>query len=100
MRRGVRHLAALLLLAAAARGDSQGSASAKVYVDVRPNIALAAMRANVDAGTVRLNGFHTTIRFRIDANLECLWLYVEATPLFKADDPRGTEVAPIPLDTS
>jgi hypothetical protein len=54
----------------------------------------------VDAGTVQTGEFCATITFRVDANLQQVCLLVEASPLYKGDDPNGEEVPPIPLDLS
>ena len=82
------------------RGDTEGDATATVFVVVDPNVAVTAGTPIVDAGTVQMGQFCATIRFRVDANLQQVSLSVEASDLWKGDDPLGTEVLPIPLDLS
>jgi hypothetical protein len=84
----------------AVRGDTEGSASAHVFVNVDPNVGVQASTAIVDAGTVQTGDFSATIDFRVDANLQVVTFYAVASPLFKGDDPLGTEVPPIPLNLS
>lgn len=91
---------ALMLVASNVRGDLEGSASAHVYVRVDPNVAVGALTPIVDAGTVQTGEFYATIIFRVDANLQSIYLYAAASPLYKGDDPTGTEVLPIPLNLS
>ncbi|MBL7218523.1 MAG: hypothetical protein ISS69_00275 [Phycisphaerae bacterium] len=82
------------------RGDTEGSASAHVFVKVDPNVGVQASTAIVNAGTVQTGDFTATIDFRVDANLQVVTLYAAASPLFKGDDPLGTEVQPIPLNVT
>ena len=83
-----------------------GSAEAHVFANVVPNIAVAfAGPANgVFAGDVRFGEFSAQIPFRVDANMQSLCLYVDATPLYKGDvynrDPLVDLVSPIPLMTT
>jgi len=87
-------------MAVSVRGDTEGSAAAHVFVNVDPNVGVQASTAIVDAGTVQTGDFSATIDFRVDANLQVVTLYAVASPLYKGDDPTGTEVAPIPLNLS
>ena len=91
---------ALMLAAGTVRGDTEGSASAHVYVVVDPNVAVSAETPIVDAGTVQTGEFSATICFRVDANLQMVYLYAAASGLYKGDDPTGSEVPPIPLNLS
>jgi len=93
-------LPALLLASGlVAYADLEGSASAHVYVKVDPNVAVGA-QAIVDAGTVQMGEFCATVQFRVDANLQAVYLYAAASPLYKGDDPTNDEVLPIPLALS
>ena len=93
-------LPALLLVSGlVAYADMEGSASAHVYVKVDPNVAVGA-EAIVDAGTVQTGDFTATIKFRVDANLQAVYLYAAASPLYKGDDPTNNDVLPIPLELS
>jgi hypothetical protein len=91
---------ALMLVASNVRGDLEGSASAHVYVRVNPNVAVVAETPVVDAGTIQTGEFRATVVFRVDANLQSLYLYAAASPLYKGDDPGNDDVDPIPLNLS
>jgi hypothetical protein len=80
--------------------DLSGSAVASVYVNVNPNIAVTPAAPIVDAGTVQTGEVSATIPFTIGANLETVSMFVEASNLYKGDDPLSTAVAPIPLNTN
>ena len=64
---------------------------------VDPNIAVRALAASVDAGTVQVGEFSATVPFRVDANTEAVNIWVACSQLYKGNDPAGTEVAPIGL---
>jgi len=103
MRRLIFALSGLMLvggLALVSYGDTQGMAVCTVYVNVDPNVAVAARTATVDAGTVQTGDFSAVCEFRVDANKQQVSLYVCASELYKGDDPSNTEVAPIPLNLS
>lgn len=87
-----------LMFASAALADTTGNATADIVVRVNPNVTVGVLTAIVDAGTVQTGTFTATIRYRIDANVEAVALYVEASPLYKGNDPTNTDVAPIPLN--
>lgn len=86
--------------AAASRADTASSASCHVRVLVDPNVAIEPLNSDVDAGSIQYGDFSATCGFRVDANKQEVTFYAEASPLFKADDPTGTEVPPIPLNLS
>ena len=90
-------LCILPLLTSLAYGEPRASATAKVFVNVRHHLAVASS-AVANAGTIDSGRFSATIHFRLDANVQALSLHVEATDLYKGDDPTLGEVAPIPLD--
>ena len=94
-------VAALLLTSVGLtiRGDTEGSATASIFCVVDPDVAVAVNTPIVDAGTVQRGKFSAVINFRVDANIQSVYLYAEATPLYKGDDP-ASEVAPINLDLS
>ena len=100
MKRSILFLLPVLLVASMAYADCVGDASANVYVKVDPNVAVSCDDPYVDAGTVQMGDFFALVKFRVDANLQYVYLYAEATELWKGDDPNGTEVAPIPLNLS
>ncbi|MBA3016512.1 MAG: hypothetical protein KKD63_04800 [Proteobacteria bacterium] len=94
-------LSALVMLTAQnSFADTSNSATAHVYMNVVANIAVQPGTPNVDAGSVQMGDFDATFDFRIDANTEGVAMNLAASPLFKGDDPRGTAVAPIPLNLS
>ena len=98
-------IAALMVTSAGLtlQADLSGCATATVYAIVDPNCTVGVNTAVVQANggnAVQTGDFCATISFRIDANLQSLYLYAAASPLFKGDDPTNDEVAPIPLDLS
>jgi hypothetical protein len=80
-----------------ANADELGSASAHVYININPNISMGSVGL-VDGGTLQTGQAAIDILFRIDANTEAVELSAFVSPLFKGNDPAGTEVAPIPVD--
>jgi hypothetical protein len=87
------------LAAYAAEADLTGSATAHVFVNVNSNVGVQASTPVVDAGTVQTGDFTATATFAIQANEEQLKLTVDASNLFKGDDPNST-VTPISLKLS
>lgn len=83
-----------------ASADETASATAHVYMNINPNISVQAIDANVDAGTLQTGDRSVPITFRIDANTEAVKMSTLVTKLYKGDDPRNTEVAPIPVNLS
>ena len=93
-------LFALLFAASTVTGDTSGDAIARVQVDVNPNVTVGVNSPNVAMPPVQTGEFSATIDFRVDANVQEVCLQVEATYLYKGDDPTNDEVAPIPLAES
>ncbi|WP_300458653.1 hypothetical protein [Desulfobacula sp.] len=79
----------------AAFADLEGEATAHVWVDVVPNVAVGVLDSQVDIGEVQMGQFSALIGFRIDANMEDVNLYPMVSHLYKGDDPTNTDVAPI-----
>lgn len=88
-----------MVSAQAAWADLQGEATTHVYALVNPNISLAG-DAHVDAGSVQTGDFTAECVFRVDANTQQIRIWAEASPLYKGNDARNDEVAPIPLNLS
>jgi hypothetical protein len=88
---------AILGLTTATYADLESSAVAKVYATVNPNVAVNYDNGVVDAGTIQTGLICADIVFRIDANKESVQIFVEASDLWKGDDPTNSEVAPILL---
>jgi hypothetical protein len=78
---------------------TQGSATAKVFVNIVPSLSVQPATPIVNANTVSLGDFTATIDFTVHANQEAVCFFVEVSPLFKGDDPNST-VLPIPIETS
>jgi len=90
----------LLLCAVSIPGvlaNTNATATAQVYVTVSPNVSLTPVTSLVNAGTVETGEVTADVVFTIDANQEQASFYVEASPLYKGDDPTNTAVAPIAL---
>jgi len=90
-------MVALLFGASTVSGELIGDAVATVLVTVDPNVTVNVISSVVDAGTVQTGDFEATIVFRIDANQQQLNIQIEATPLYKGNDPLEETVDPIPL---
>jgi len=92
-------LAAVFGIAAAAYADTSSSSTAHVIINVNPNIGVSTV-ADPEIQNVQTGQIEVTITFLVEANLQEACIYVEASDLFKGDDPANTEVAPIKLDTT
>ena len=100
-------LAGALLVAPGLAGDEgygggrQDSIAKHVYVNVDPNVTVGTLGSDhhTTAGGlgVQTGEFDIVVPFRIDANKEQVAIQVEVTPLWKGNDPHGTEVEPIEL---
>lgn len=77
--------------------DGAASAACDVFVEVGANVAVMAMAASLDLGSIQTGVFSGTIPFRVDANTERLKIWAATTRLFKGDDPDTVHVAPIKL---
>jgi hypothetical protein len=98
-------IAALLTLTIAAlpnvaAGGSSASATVMVMCTIPPDMAVTPLEAVADAGIIRTGAFSITCDYEVRANMQNVQLFVEQSPLFKAGDPTGNAVAPIPIDTS
>lgn len=83
-----------------AYADFADNAVAHVWVKVNPNIAVSAIDEQVNMQTIQSDDITWPITFRIDANTESVGISGLVTKLYKGDDPTGTEVLPIPVNTS
>jgi hypothetical protein len=96
-------LAIALLFAAfavtSASADTSNSAVASVYVDVVSNVSLASSTPLVNLGSVQTGLFPAILTWRVDANQEAVSFFLEASNLFKGDDPTDPTVKPIPVAT-
>lgn len=90
----------VVLFAAVAHADLEGSAKTHVYLDIVANIAVAPVAPIVDGGQIQTGDAVIPIIFRIDANTEAVKINVGVSDLYKGNDPEGTEVAPIPVNLS
>ena len=96
-------LAAGMLMPSGADAETSGSAEATVYTVVNPNIAVGVITPVVAAGTdltpgsIQKGEFFASISFRVDANMQEVSMYVEASALYKGDSPTTGEVRPMPI---
>jgi hypothetical protein len=90
-------LLAVVGMTSAAYADLESAAVAKVFATVNPNVAVNYDNGAVNAGTIQTGEICADIVFRIDANKESVLIFVEASDLWKGDDPTNNEVLPIPL---
>lgn len=68
-----------------------------VHVTVAPSITVAVPHCDVEAGAIGTGEFEAQMLLRVDANMDKVGIFVEASDLFKGDDPSGADVAPIPV---
>lgn len=90
--------ACIFAIAGFAIAEETGHATAHTFVDVDPNIAVNVLTPNVDLGTIQMGMFPGVFLFRVDANVEMVTLWVEATYLYKGNDPFDPLVPPILID--
>jgi len=93
---------ALLFVAVAATSasaDTSNSAVASVYVDVVSNVSLSSVTPLVSLGSVQRGIFPAILTWRVDANQEAVSFFLEASNLFKGDDPTDPTVKPIKVAT-
>ena len=85
----------------AAEVQTKNSATAHVFVNVDPTIAVGIPEPHVSLGSVGVGMVTGTITFRVDANTEKVKMQVEATNLCKGDQPKpinGLPLYEIPID--
>lgn len=93
-------LLSLVAITGVASADRSASATAHVYLNIDPTIGVEAIDANVNAGTLQTGDRSVPITFKIDANTESVSISALVTKLYKGDDPKNTEVSPIPVNLS
>lgn len=89
-----------LFVVTSASADLEGNATAHVWVDVEANVAVGVLSSQVDIGGVQMGDFDALINFRVDANMEDVYLQPFASNLYKGDDPENDDVAPILVNVS
>lgn len=80
-----------------APADTKNAAVASVYVQVVPNVSVATVTPLLDLGTVQTGFFSAVLTWKVDANMESVKFFLEASNLYKGDDPLNSTVAPIPV---
>ena len=81
-----------------ARADLSGSAVATIDVTVSPYIEVTNRISDVNVGAVKSGPFSASIAFGITANGDKVRFVLEASDLYKGDDPSNIAVPPVPLD--
>jgi hypothetical protein len=74
-------------------------ATSSVYIQVAPAIAVSSATPLVDLGSIMSGMFSATLTWRVDANQEAVQFFLEASDLYKGDNPLDGTVAPIALNT-
>jgi hypothetical protein len=82
------------------RADLENNATTRVFVTVDPNVAVRATAAVWDLGSVQTGDFSASVTWRVDANSQTVNMQLEASGLFKGDDPTNGDVPPIPVALS
>jgi len=88
---------AVVAFAAPVFADTAASATVNVSVQVNPNVSLRPLFVNVNAGTVQTGTVTAFCQFEIDANSEQVSFQVDASNLYKGDDPTTTIIIPLNL---
>jgi len=88
---------AVVAIATPIFADTGASATVNVKVNVDPNVSLVPINLNVDAGTVQTGSFTAFCQFRVDANSEQVNFQVNASNLYKGNDPTTTTYIPLNL---
>jgi hypothetical protein len=83
-----------------ASADTTNSAVASMYVNVVSNVAISSATPLVNLGSIQKGFFPATFVWRIDSNNEAVSFFLEASNLYKGDDPTDTVVKPIRLATA
>jgi hypothetical protein len=81
-------------------GQNSSSAVAMVQMKVAPNIAVSSITPNMNIGSVQSGGFNFPLVWNVQANIEKVFLMLEASNLYKGGD--ATIIDPlriIPLDS-
>lgn len=81
----------------AASGSRSSSGVGKVLVNVEPNVKVDIVE-NPPPIHHQTGDVTVTLTFQVDANQQTVAMFVEASDLYKGDDPSGVGVAPIPLN--
>jgi hypothetical protein len=92
-------LVLILWASVVARAQTQSTTVSNVQAAVPPSVAVAAIQPTWDLTVLQTGSFSATLTWQIEANVPSVQMMVEASDLFRADDPTNTDVAPIPLDT-
>jgi hypothetical protein len=93
----------LILLPSASlvvRAQTQSTTVSNVQAAVPPSVAVAAIQPVWDLTVLQTGSFSVTLSWQIEANVPSLQMMVEASDLFREDNPTSHDVPPIPLDTN
>lgn len=91
---------ALFLISAAAVAQSPtANGVASVYVTVTPTVSVTAP-GTLDLGSITTGNFSASLVWVVGANQQFVRFFIEASDLYKADNPADTTVSPILLNTS
>ena len=80
-----------------ASAERNSNAQSHVYLNVDPNIAVAADAASVNLGAVQTGIFGCHLVFNVDANTQKVQFYSIISRLYKGDDCTGQSVPPIEI---
>jgi hypothetical protein len=88
---------AVIAFAAPIFADTAASSTVNVSVQVNPNVSLRPLFLNVNAGTVQTGPVTAFCQFEVDANSEQVSFQVNASNLYKGDDPTTSIFIPLNL---
>ena len=90
----------LRLVVIPTNAQTQATSGARALVTVPPYISVTPIQPVWDMSTVLTGSFSATVTWRIEANVQTIQMMLEASDLYRDDDPSKTEIPPIPLDTT
>jgi hypothetical protein len=88
-------IAGAALLSTPALADSSNSAAAHVICNVVPNVAINPNTPQVVVSAIQSDEFDVEVEFQVQANTQVLELSVQASSLFKHDDPNSPYFIPL-----
>jgi hypothetical protein len=91
---------ACLVGAATSSADLSNGAVVIVRMTVAANVAIHPVNVNVNIGSFQIGDLTASIDYQVDANKQEVSFFVEASSLYKGDDPTNLTVAPLAVNLS
>jgi hypothetical protein len=78
-----------------ASAGTQSAALAQLQMTVAPNIAVSSTTSTLNFGSIQTGGFYFPLAWNVQANVEQVYLMLEASNLYKGDDASLTDTTKI-----